>query len=292
MSTLTLSDQAAPSTPSAGKRVLYGKADGRMYNKNAAGIETPLIVTASQLAFRNKIICGNFNVNQRVVAGTVILAAGQYGHDRWKAGAAGCTYTFSTSNGITTLNITAGSLVQVVYGPNLSSGNYILTWAGTAQGKIAAGAYGASGVTAAVIGGTNTSVEFNIGTLSLVQFENDNISSPFEHRFDSQEMDLALWYHERTELAFAGVRILQAFLTQYLQGINFLTPKRITPTVTIYSRNGTANMVSSATSGADVGTSSIANGVNTTKITSIFDSTSPFTIGNFYEAAYVADCEL
>lgn len=40
MSTLTLTQQAAPSTPVAGKAIVYVKADGILYTKNAAGIET------------------------------------------------------------------------------------------------------------------------------------------------------------------------------------------------------------------------------------------------------------
>src|SRR5690606_30252951 len=36
---------------------------------------------------KNVLINGCFRVNQRAVAGTVSLAAGEYGHDRWKAGA-------------------------------------------------------------------------------------------------------------------------------------------------------------------------------------------------------------
>ena len=46
---------------------------------------------------KNKIINGNFDINQRAVSGTVSLAAGEYGHDRFKGGAGGATYTFATS---------------------------------------------------------------------------------------------------------------------------------------------------------------------------------------------------
>ena len=88
---------------------------------------------------RNKIINGNFGVNQRAVSGTVVLTAGQYGHDRFKAGASGCIYTFATSANVTTLTISAGSLVQVIEDVNLFSGSVVLSWAGTAQGKIGGG---------------------------------------------------------------------------------------------------------------------------------------------------------
>ena len=69
--------------------------------------------------FKNRIINGQLNINQRGVSGTVTLAAGAYGHDRFKGGASGCTYTFATSGNVTTLTISAGSLIQVIEGLNL-----------------------------------------------------------------------------------------------------------------------------------------------------------------------------
>jgi len=146
---------------------------------------------------KNKIINGNFAINQRAVSGTVVLAAGDYGHDRFKAGAAGCTYTFATLENITTITISAGSLIQVIEGLNLFSGNVVLSWAGTAQGKIGAGAYGNSGVTGTAVGGTNLSVEFNTGTLSLVQLETGSYKSAFEHRPYGMELSLCQRYYFR-----------------------------------------------------------------------------------------------
>lgn len=143
---------------------------------------------------KNKIINGNFAINQRGVSGTVNLAAGAFGHDRFKAGASGCTYAFSTTNNVTTLNITSGSLIQVIEGNNLFTGPYTLSWVGTAQGKVGAGSYGASGITASVTGGSNLTIEFNTGTLSLVQFEQGSVTTPFEHRFFGLELFYAQKY--------------------------------------------------------------------------------------------------
>jgi hypothetical protein len=150
-----------------------------------------LILTTGDLQFsdgsqqsfamgRNKIINGNFAVNQRAVSGTVTLSAGAYGHDRFKAGASGCTYTFATVANVTTLTISAGSLQQVIEGNNLLSGTHVLSWAGTAQGKIDGGSYAASGVTGTATGGTNLTVEFGTGTLSKVQLEQGSAVSLFE----------------------------------------------------------------------------------------------------------------
>lgn len=147
--------------------------------------ESPVVpgLNGGQLAgHRNKLINANFEVNQERRSGTVTLAAGEYGHDMWKGGASGCTYTFSSSGGVTTLTITAGSLVQVIEGTLLQTGTFVLGWTGTVQGKIGAGSYSASGVTASVTGGSNLNIEFNTGTLELPQFEPGSIPTLFEHR--------------------------------------------------------------------------------------------------------------
>jgi len=153
-------------------------------------IKVPSINGGGQLAgLRNRIINGNFWINHRNVSGTVTLAAGAYGHDRWKAGAGGCTYTFSTTLNITTITISAGTLMQVIEGANLQSGAHILSWAGTAQGRVDTGAYGVTGVAGTAVGGTNQTIEFNTGTLGLVMYERGSVATSFENRY---ALELAL----------------------------------------------------------------------------------------------------
>jgi hypothetical protein len=130
----------------------------------------------------NLVINGGFDVNQREVSGTVTLVAGEYGHDQWRGGSSGCTYTFATSNNVTTITITAGSLVNVIEGKNLDSGTYCLSWTGTAQGKIDSGSYSATGVTGTAVGGTNLSIEFNTGTLSNVSLIEGSIAGNYKRR--------------------------------------------------------------------------------------------------------------
>jgi hypothetical protein len=124
---------------------------------------------------------GGFAVNQRNYVSGTALAAGIYGHDRWKAGAGGCTYTFTQSgNPATTLTITAGSLQQVVEGAAIIGGTYTLSWTGTAQGRVGAGSYAASPVTASgITASANTTVEFNAGTLGRVKFEAGSTATPW-----------------------------------------------------------------------------------------------------------------
>ena len=153
------------------------------------GVNTP-----NTFAFKNRLINAQLLINQRGVSGTVTLSAGAYGHDRFKAGASGCTYTFATTNNVTTLTITAGSLQQVIEGLNLESGTYTLSWTGTVQGKIGAGSYGASGITGSITGGTNTTIEFNTGTLSLPQLEVGSTATSFDYRPYGTELALCQRY--------------------------------------------------------------------------------------------------
>lgn len=141
--------------------------------------------------FNNKLRNPNFSINQRVRSGTVTLSAGAYGHDGWKAGAGGCTYTFAASGGVVTVTITAGTLVQVCEGGWSidQSGTYILTWNGTANASLNGGTSGASPRTANLTGGSNATVEFSTGTVILPQLEPGSVASGFERR---SQVELAL----------------------------------------------------------------------------------------------------
>ncbi|MFD4839770.1 hypothetical protein ACFWP0_19855 [Achromobacter sp. NPDC058515] len=67
---------------------------------------------------------------------------------------------------------------------------------GTAQGRIAAGSFAASPITAAVTGGANLNIEFGTGTLTLAQLEAGTNQTMFENRPEGAEMDLCLRYTE------------------------------------------------------------------------------------------------
>lgn len=220
-----------------------------------AGDVTVPSINGGQLAgLRNKIINGNFSINQRAVSGTVVLAAGAYGHDRWKAGASGCTYTFATSNNVTTLTISAGSLQQVIEGANLQSGTHTLSWSGTAQGKIGAGSYSATGVTGSATGGTNLTIEFNTGTLSLIRLEPGSTSTPFEFLPVGLELALCQRYYYRAT-AFLGYQGFAILSTQARFAIPFPVQMRINPTALeqsgtaanyVVTRNGGGTVTSNA----------------------------------------------
>lgn len=187
----------------------------------------------TQLAgHRNKIINGNFGVNQRGVASaSTAYAAGAYTLDRWKAGAGGVTLSFSTTANVTTIDITAGTLVQVIEGNNLQSGTHVLSWGGTAQGRIDAGAYGASGLTGAATGGANLTVEFGIGTLKLVQLEPGTVRTPFEHRLHGAELGMCQRYYERSRIYLIG----RSTGTNHRFPWPYIVEKRASPVISLFS---------------------------------------------------------
>ena len=140
----------------------------------------------------NRLINGNFAINQRgYVSGTALPAsptvANGYGHDRWKAGAGGCTYTFTTALPDTTITITANTLTQIIEAGMIEGGVYTLSWTGTAQARVyqgtPTGAYAASPITTASLpAGVNTIVEFNAGTVTRVKLEIGSVATPFNRQ--------------------------------------------------------------------------------------------------------------
>jgi len=172
-------------------------ADGATW-KDALGINaTTGQVTANYgfaggdaVGFRNRLRNPQFAINSRAVSGTVTLAAGAYGHDGVKAGAAGATYTFAASGIDTTLTISAGSLILPIEAGLIEGGTYALSQAGTAQARVwqgtgstgtgtyAAAPFSSNGLTA----NTQTNVEFTTGTVLRPQFEQGAIATAFERR--------------------------------------------------------------------------------------------------------------
>jgi hypothetical protein len=146
---------------------------------NPSGYQTAAQVTAV-VDGANYADNGGFAVNQRTYVSGTALAAGAYGHDRWKAGSGGSTYTFAAPAGPSnSVTITVGTVQQVIEGAALAGGTYTLSWTGTAQGRIGAGSYAASPVSGSVTAGANATIEFNAGTLSRVKFEIGSVATPW-----------------------------------------------------------------------------------------------------------------
>lgn len=182
---------------------------------------------------RNEIINGGFNINQRGYVSGAAVGTNLYGHDRWKMAASADTYTYSTTANKTTVTIPASKVLQqVVEGLNLQTGTYTLSWEGTAQGKIGAGSYGASGITGSITGGANTTIEFGPGTVANVQLELGSIATAFEQRLYGTELALC----QRYCYVLSGQQPIGAggwySATTFLPTMQYPVPMRVAPTFT------------------------------------------------------------
>jgi hypothetical protein len=225
----------------------------------AATDSTAYVSSSANLGMKNKIIDGGFIVNQRGYVSGTALSAGSYGHDRWKAGAGGGTYTFTQGAlGVnTTITITAGTVVQVIEGCNLpEGGTYVLSWTGTAQGRLNGGTYGASGTVtiAGWVAGTNLNVEFSTGTCGSVQLEKGSTASSHDHRPYGTELALCQRYYQLvSSIVGAGNTATQLAATTPFQ-----VQMRAAPTLgvqgVIQLSDGTGDFVQSAGSITSLGT--------------------------------------
>lgn len=128
---------------------------------------TPAYVDALALRLLNFIDNSQFWINVRGYVTNTALSAGAYAHDRWKAGASGCTYTFGAGTPYVQITITAGSLVQVVPAHYIAGGDYVLSWTGTAQCRVNGGSYQSSPIALTSLpANTNVTLEWGTGTLS------------------------------------------------------------------------------------------------------------------------------
>ena len=70
-------------------------------------------------------------------------------------------------------------------------------------------------------------------------------------------------------------------------------PKRTTtPTVTLYSRNGTSGKTSLVANGIDIVGTSVASGIGATGFWGVYNSTTGQTIGSGIECGWTASAEL
>jgi hypothetical protein len=200
----------------------------------------------------NLIINGNFAINQRAyVSGTALPAVptimNGYGHDRWKAGAGGCTYTFAAVIPDTTVTITAGTLTQIIEAGVIDGGPYTLSWAGTAQARVyqgaPTGAYAASPLTTpALTPGVNTIVEFNTGTVTRVKFESGAAATPFNRLSMARCMTECQRYYQIGTLYCDGLYAANAGNAIYFSNTCPVPPRTgATATMTIV-RNTSTNL--------------------------------------------------
>jgi hypothetical protein len=222
------------------------------------------------LGFRNVLINGEFRINQRGYTSGSNLASGSYGFDRWKSNFTNTTLTFTSApqGQIVTINA-GGSIRQVIERANIVPGTYILSWTGTAGGRVynegasTVPSYNTGNSLTFVLDGTaNVNVEFaapgSTATLGNAQLERNFQPTPFEQRPIGVELALCQRYYEKSfnqgvtpgattddGAIFAGSGLQGGGLTTgYIMGaLRFMVTKRAAPTVTVYDRVGNANKV-------------------------------------------------
>jgi hypothetical protein len=174
---------------------------------------------------RNLLLNTSFYINQRGVTGSVVLAANAYGHDMWKAGAAGCTYSFSTVGNTTIINITAGSLVQIVPAETVRQESHVLSWRGTAKGRVLGGTYAPSPVRLDAAVATALGLEWGVGTLTQPQLERGGNPSAYAAIPYTLDQDMCQQYLAGFAVA-AGKKLGVGQCISTTQAIIFIPFKR------------------------------------------------------------------
>ena len=226
--------------PPASTTVLGGvKVDGTTIKAAGDGTISTTVVPLGD----NRIINGNFAINQRSYVSGTALAAAAYGVDRWKAGASGCTYTFTATAPDTTITITVGTLTQVIEAGMIEGGVYTLSWTGTAQARVyqgtPTGSYAASPLaTASLTAGTNTTVEFNTGTLTKVKLEIGSVATPFNRQSLAKSMADCQRYYQTIAVSY---RTYLNAISSVASGLAW-SPMRAAPTAAVVTAGSRSNV--------------------------------------------------
>jgi hypothetical protein len=231
----------------------------------------PALAT-NQFGFRNKIINGDFRINQRAYVSAANLASGAYGFDRWKSNYTNTTLTFTSAPQGQTVTINVGGSVrQIIERANMPAGTYVLSWTGTAIGSVFnSGATAPVGVLSPLVvtldGSANVVVEFGpagagTATLGNVQLEAGSVPSAFEYRPIGTELALCQRYYYQTDI------IPDIFGISFSANVGvfyqvFPVTMRITPTP-VYPSTGLTNAVDEFGVGLRTPTALSAAGANT-----------------------------
>ncbi len=208
----------------------------------ASGAQVPqaqevAVLASTQLAGnRNRIINGNFVINQRgYVSGTATSGANQYTLDRWRVVTSGQNLTFSASGNGNQVTAPAGGIEQVIEGANIEGGTYVINWNGTATCSVN-GTSRIKGESFTLAANTDVTVKFSGGTVAKVQLEPGETPTVFEHRIN--ELQLCQRYYE---FGRASSDYAASAAGQYLAyRIPFKVIKRATPTLS-YVASGVVN---------------------------------------------------
>jgi hypothetical protein len=182
---------------------LLGGTTGQVLAKNSntnmdfvwTSLSSPAVINP------NLVINGNFTINQRGYVSAANLASGAYGFDRWKSNFTNTTLTFTSAPAGQTVTINSGGgLQQIVEQANVPAGTYVLSFAGTATGRIYnSGAtppsYAASPISFTADGLANVVVEFTATggtkTLGEVKLEEGSSATGYNYSGGTIQGELA-----------------------------------------------------------------------------------------------------
>jgi hypothetical protein len=239
-------------------------ANGAVSTAKLASVIAPNVssINAGPLAgFRNLLVNGNPTINQRgYTSGAATTIANQYTLDRWRVATSGQSISWTDSANVRTVTAPAGGVEQVIEGLSVIGGTYALNWTGTATATIN-GASVAKGGNVTLAGGTDATVRFSGGTLSLAQLEPGTVATPFEQRPIGTELALCQRYYQ--ELTRIGWRGDATSGNVYAALYNYST-MRVAPSVVI---------ADVALNGFGVGVAVVANGESWLQAEAVCNST-------------------
>lgn len=223
----------------------------------------------------NYVDNSGFTVNQRGYASGTALAAGAYGFDRWKAGASGCTLTFTVSPASTVVTISAGTLQQVIEGQGQINSTYTLSWLGSATGRVNTGAYVASPIQFTGAPNTNVTIEFQGGTLGQVQLQLGTQVTLWQPLSPGEELARCQRFYQALVIGVSIGQSSQSWTNQFQE--TFVTTFRALPTMGFLNgptyTNGSNGSVSAlSVSQYNVAWLTVANGGSALGLNSAFAS--------------------
>ena len=288
------------SNESTGAFTLQVQTAGGLAQTVPQGIAAPFYGNGSNIVpavplwtngFKNYLINGDFEINQRVFAGGA-LAAGVYGFDRWKAGTGGCNISLSAG----VLTHTSGPLVQVIEAPNLAGETITVSVDGLSGGNLDVNVEGVTGVIAAsasragvtlAVPSTSTgNVTVTLTpasgavTYKRVQVELGSVATAFEWRPNQVEIALCQRYGENIYIGLTN-GLVSAAGQVFGAGYVFKTEKRGVPAFSLVADDSLA---------FPAGLPSITP-VSTYGLLAYKMSTAASTNAHFYESIF-ADAEL
>ena len=146
------------------------------------------------LSGRNLIINGSGRINQLgYSSGTATGSDNEFALDQWFVRLTGQNLTFTGTDAGRTMTAPAGGAAQVIDGPNVAGGTYVINWTGTATCTVN-GTSRAKGDTFTLGANTNVIVIFSSGTFTNVQLELGTVPTAFERTDRGSELTICQQY--------------------------------------------------------------------------------------------------